>query len=382
MYDVVVVGQGFTGLLSAIIAKKHHKKVALVANGTGKLLQSTGVMDLVPGSNKNFDEWLAFLKLEKFPVRESVKQFKEIIESLNFPYNGEVDRLVPIVTASGHIKMTALYPETITPIPNKGNIVIVGFNEIVDFQPEFLKWNLQKVRPDLNIYTMKISLGKQSQRTLTQLDAARILDEKDWRAYCLNQIKKQTVAQNLDNINLFIMPSCLGLKNWQEVFNQFQSELQTKVTEAPGLPPNTTSVRLYEVLRKEAVKLGVRFYLDTEVRGCTINCGKLTDLTVHTSNRSSKIASRHTIIATGGILGGGLEVTGDGLKETALQLEVDQTGVYRQLPENVYPVGGALGTAVTLNGIPGGIYSIFSCFEAISQINIFELERGLPLCMS
>jgi glycerol-3-phosphate dehydrogenase subunit B len=382
MYDVVVVGQGLTGLLSAILAKQHHKKVALVANGTGKLLQSTGVMDLVPGSNKEFDEWVAFFKLENIPVRESVKKFKQLIANLNYPYNGDVDCLVPIVTANGHIKMTALYPKTIKPIPNKGNIVIVGFNEIVDFQPEFLKGNLQKVRPDLNIHTMKITLGKQSQRTLTQLDVARILDEKDGRAYCLYQIKKEITTQKLDNIDLFIMPSCLGLKNWQAVYNQFESELHSKITEAPGMPPNTTAIRLYEVLRREALKLGVRFYLDTEVRGCTIDSGKLTDLTVHTSNRSSKIESRHTIIATGGILGGGLEVTPAGLLETTLQLEVDQTGAYRLLPSNVFPVGGALGTAVTQNGITGGVYSIISCFEAIMRINKSEMERGLLVCKS
>ncbi len=373
MYDVIVVGQGLTGLLSAIVAKKQNKKVALVAKGTGKMLQSTGLMDLVPGSNKDFSQWMELYGLsnrEKITVKDAINEFKRLTEKIGYQYVGDVDKLANIVTSSGHLKSTALYPKTITPIPEKGRVVIVGFTEIVDFQPEFLKGNLQKERPNLQIKTMSVSLGKDSQRTLTQLDAARVLDEKESREQILKQIKEKMKAESTEGVDLFIFPAALGVQQWEEVHTQFSSELKAKVTEAPGLPPNATAIRLHERLRKEAIKLGVRFYADTEVNGFSEK-GTINEITIKMSNRSAKLQSYHLLICTGGILGGGLEQTAKGLKETTLHLSVNKEGSYVDLPDHVYPVGASLGTNVIHYGITGGVYSIVS-----SYLTNFQMEQS------
>ncbi len=378
MYDVIVVGQGLTGLLSAIVARKQNKKVALVAKGTGKMLQSTGLMDLVPGSNKDFSQWMELYGLsnrEKITVKDAINEFKRLTEKIGYEYVGDVDKLANVVTSSGHLKSTALYPKTITPIPEKGRVVIVGFNEIVDFQPEFLKGNLQKVRPDLQIGTMSVRLDKNSQRTLTQLDAARALDEKDSREHILKQIKEKMKTKSTEGVDLFIFPAALGVQQWEEVHTQFCTELKAKVTEAPGLPPNATAIRLHERLRKEAIKLGVRFYADTEVNGFSKK-GTINEITIKMNNRSAKLQSDHLLICTGGILGGGLEQTAKGLKETTLQLSVNKEGAYVNLPNHVYPVGASLGTNVIHYGITGGIYSVVSSYLTNLQIERSDM-RGL-----
>lgn len=380
MYDVVVIGQGLTGMLAAIWAKEQGYRTALAAAGSGKILQSTGVMDLIPGSSEGFHEWLELHQLpaeEKLGVLEAVERFKALTERLFYSYKGDVENPIPIVTGAGYLKKTALYPETITPLPERGRIVVVGFQEISDFQPAYIKGNLQRARPELAINSIKISLGKHSQRTMTQLDAARLLDQKEIRSDCIYQIQRQMAEKNIPRPDLFIFPAALGIENWKETLKQFTVELGVKVTEAPGMPPNATAVRLNERLKKEAVRLGVRFYSDTSVVGCQIDGGIIKSLTVKTVNQLTELSGKQFVLATGGILGGGLEAVSDGIKETALRLETDKFGRVLHCPYNLHPVGRAFATAVTQNGITGGVFSVFSAHDAVCKISRLSVEEGV-----
>lgn len=365
MYDYIVVGQGFSGLLSAIWATEHGKKVALVAKGTGKILQSSGVMELYTKASEK--------SISKIRMEEAILQFKGLMKQLNYPYHGQAGKSIPIVTGAGYVKETNLYPETIKPLPEKGHVIIVGFHEIIDFQPDYIKGNLQIEKPELTIDTITVRLGKGSLRTMTQLDGARVLDFQDARTKVIAEIKQQLQKQNINTPDLFIFPASLGMRNWKEVISALCSELNSDVTEAPGMPPNATSIRLHEVLLKEAVKRGIRFYADTEVIGSHVDGDVLASLIIKSSAKAMELKAQQFIIATGGILGGGLEVTESGLKDHSLHIEVDTYGRYVNCPINVFPVGATQGTNMTENGITGGLYSILSSYESFIRLE----ERGM-----
>ncbi|MCM3766741.1 FAD-binding protein [Neobacillus niacini] len=380
MYDVVVVGQGLSGMLAAIWAKEQGFSTALTATGTGKIMQSTGVMDLIPGSSGGLEDWVHFFQIDGFrksQLSEAIDQFKALTNKLNYSYKGELDHPISIVTGSGHTKKTFLYPETISPLPDKGHVVIIGFEEIVDFQPTYVMKNLKRSCPALSVDAIKIQLGEHSQRTMSQLDAARLLDQKEIRSHCIKQIKEQMTNRNISQPNLFVFPASLGVENWKETTGQFSVELKAPVTEAPGMPPNTTAIRLNEKLKKEAVKLGVRFYADTTVVGCELEGDEVKSLKIKTSNQMTDLCGKHFILATGGILGGGLQVTSSGIKETALGLETDRTGALLHCPVNLYPVGASMGTQMTLNGITGGVFTIFSIREMIGKMDQKQMLGGI-----
>lgn len=370
MYDVVVVGQGLTGLLSAIWLREQGNQVALVSQGTGKILQSTGLMDVAPGMGEKENS----MAKESSAVAATEK-FKSLLNKLGNPYQGQLKKPVPIVTGSGYVKWTNLYPQTITPIPEKGRVIIVGFQEIADFRPIYVKGNLQKERPDLQIETMTVRLGSGSLRTMTQLDAARALEKEDVRLSVCKQIKREMAEQQIDVSQLFVFPASLGVNSWETVLQDLEESLGAAVTEAPGMPPNATAVRLYEALKKEAVRRGVRFYIDTQVQGCHVEQKRVKSLTIKTANRITELSGLNYIIASGGVLGGGLEVTSSGLKDQVLGLEVDEFGQYTDCPQNVFPAGACQGTNVTRYGITGGVFSLLSSYEVFS---IFEtlLARG------
>lgn len=368
MYDVVVIGQGLSGMLSAIWAREEGCRTALVTTGAGKIMQSTGVMDLIPGSDGNLNEWMGIYHLgswQQSRLNDAIWKFKTLMNRLGYPYKGEPQDLIPIVTGSGRIKHTALYPETISPVTEEGSAVVVGFNELTDFQPLFIRKNLQKERPLLSIDSIRIHLGKYSQRLMTQLDAARLLDQRDIRTDCIGQIKKQMAQKQIGRPDLFIFPASLGEDEWRETVGQFHSELGAKVTEAPGMPPNATAIRLNDRLKREAIRSGVRFYADTTVVGANMDGEEIKSLRIKTSGRVSNLSGKQFILATGGVLGGGFEITPEGIKESALHLETDSSGVMARFPVNLYPVGASRGVQMICHGIVGGAYTLLSTYEAV-----------------
>ena len=373
MYDYIVIGQGLTGMLSAIWARERGASVALISQGEGRIIQSTGVMDLIPGDRGNIIKMLEEYNInswDDFTIKNGIDKFKSLLNRLDYPYHGNIYNPVEIITGSGHLKSTGLYPETIQPIiqpiPEKGHIMIIGFREIADFQPKYIKGNLSKDRPELKISTMNISLGKRSLRTMTQLDAARMLEDQENRKYVLKQIKEQLKVQSAHSINLFVFPSALGILEWKVIIEELKEELQAPVTEAVGMPPNAAAIRLYEVLKKEMIRLGVRLYSNTQVIGSKVENDILKSIKIKNSI-SGELKAKKYVIAAGGIIGGGLEQTAKGLKEKVLGIEINQNGEYLSTIKNVYLVGASQGMHVIRNGITGGVFSILSSYTAIKQ---------------
>lgn len=356
MYDYIVIGQGLTGMLSAIWAREKGASVALVSLGEGRIIQSTGVMDPIH-QTQSWDEMM---------IKNGINTFKELLNRLDYPYHGNNDTPVEIITGSGHLKWTGLYPETIQPIPKQGHIAIIGFREIADFQPEYVKGNLSKDRPDLKINAINISLGKRTLRTMTQLDAARMLDDQEVRKYVLKQVKEKLRENAVQSLDLCVFPSSLGIQEWKKVMGEFQQELQAPVTEAVGMPPNATAIRLHEALKKEMTRLGVRIYFNTQVIGSHIEKNLLKSIRINNSTLEEMTAKKY-IMATGGILGGGFERTTEGLKEKVLGVEINQNGEYLSPIKNLYCIGASQGLHVIRNGITGGVYSILSSYTTIEK---------------
>ncbi|GEL08197.1 FAD-binding protein [Salisediminibacterium halotolerans] len=368
MYNTAVIGQGLTGLFAAILSAEKGGKTAVISNGAGKWLQSSGLFDFTPGFAGDYDSWSKQFGPAGSDPKKAVDAFLQLTKEVGYPYAGSFEQTVSVVTGSGHLKQTQLYPPTMRPIPDKGNFLVVGFEEVIDFQPAQAAGNLQRECPGCNVSELKVSLGERSSRGMSQTDAARLLDRNGVRQAVIASLKAALKDRDAEAPDVVVFPALLGMKNWAEAVNDFEEAFGCAVTEAPGLPPNAGALRLYQLLKKRAVRLGVRFYENTAVNGAKIQGNRVGSLGIEQGVRRQNLQAEHFIAATGGILGSGLIDTLDGFEETALQLEVDANGTIIEVPENLYPVGAAAGIDKTRCGITGGIYSLVSGYDAVDQI--------------
>ncbi|SER69983.1 FAD-binding protein [Salipaludibacillus aurantiacus] len=364
MYDIVVIGQGLAGLLTAIRAKENNNHVAVVSKGIGKIIQSTAFMDLLPGRSENLTDARAFFVNEQISdslLSEAADWFKALTGKLGLPYRGSIEKLTPVLTGAGFIKQTALYPHTVSKIPEEGDIIIAGIKEIIDFQPRYVKENLLTEYPGLSVSALSADLGLKAGRVLSQADVARQLDEASGRAALISALKKEMKKKNVKSCDMMVLPSCLGIKNSQLVMQELKEAFSCSVTEAPGLPPNAAAVRLYSALKKYAVNQGIRFIENKTTYSVEVKNDKVTDLFTEGTNEGIKL--KKLVIATGGIIGGGLELTTDGLRDTTINQPVNKDGTNKHKLRNVYYAGGTKKVPWTDTWIAGGIYTICTSYS-------------------
>lgn len=365
MYDVVIVGRGLAGLLTAIRAREENKRVAVIAEGTGKIIQSSGFMDLVPASTESLKHSYHLFQQKNISMEiidQSINWFKSLMIKLNIPYEGSVHQLSSVVTGAGYVKETALYPTTVRPLPEKGNILVVGLKGIIDFQPNYVKENLMKERPNLLVSALSVDFFDKSGRVLSQVDAARGMDNKQIRKNFIDILKKEMMKNHIPVPDLIIFPSCLGITNHKDVINDLELHIGP-VTEAPGLPPNAAAIRLNDALHQHAVKRGVRFHEDETAFGAKVVEGTVTEVFTGNHMKPQVTKLKQLIIASGGILGGGLDQRATELIDRTIAQPVKQDGSLLTPLNNVYYTGSSSQMPWSDSWIAGGVYTICSSYS-------------------
>jgi len=128
-------------------------------------------------------------------------------------------------------------------------------------------------------------------------------------------------AAGCDRIGL---PAVLGLTRHEEVLRAVEEGLGLPVFEIPTLPPSVPGVRLFEALRAQAARRGVRITIGSEIIEKVAQGDHVTAVGTEAAARVQRHSAGIFILATGGILGGGIVAGRDGaLREVALDLPIE-----------------------------------------------------------
>jgi glycerol-3-phosphate dehydrogenase subunit B len=118
-------------------------------------------------------------------------------------------------------------------------------------------------------------------------------------------------------------PAVLGLEQALDVNQDLQNRLGLPVFEIPTLPPSIPGIRLHNLLVKVVRKNGGRIYEGMQVTGAEAENGQVLRVWSQAAARPLAHAARNFVLATGGILGGGLITTWDDFtKELIFNLPV------------------------------------------------------------
>ena len=145
--DVVVIGNGLAGLVSALVSADQGKKVTLLSYGAGTFPLNSGLIDVLGYDDagktvKNPIEAIAsvadghpYKKIGVDTVKEALDYFKDIVKSEGMPYVGSADQQQWVVTGVGTMKPTCLAPESMqgNKCFNAGEVVLVGIKYLKDY---------------------------------------------------------------------------------------------------------------------------------------------------------------------------------------------------------------------------------------------------------
>jgi len=337
--DVVVIGAGLAGLVAGWQAAKQGERVRVISKGWGSLYWHTGCIDVLGRDGKHLvtsvlspaellPEFINDQPGHPYSLAgmdalvEAIEEIKELARRSGYPLRGSLERNWLLPTALGTTRQTCLAPETMIAgdLNQPGDILIVGFDQFLDFYPHLIADNLNE--QGFKVFHVSLNLDAlREQRFVTGRVLAELFEQAEFRSSVVEAMDTALKEHNPARIGF---PAVLGFQSALMVKGDLDERLGRPVFEIPTLPPSIPGIRLHSMLVKAIEQNGGRVVDGTQVISADVQDGTVKAVWSEAAARSKPHRARRYILATGGILGGGFQMEANGrLKELALDLKLE-----------------------------------------------------------
>ncbi len=343
--DLVVVGMGIAGMMAAYAAAQNGKNVTLLATGLGAISIASGCIDVL-GYIKNGEDLHivdnpleAFAKLpDMHPYniigRKSVENALNAVQKLCMAQdmalhcNKGKNTLVP--TIIGTLKPTYFYPAASdsAPLFAAKRVLVASVDAIRDCHPKLIVQQLKKYAAlkDVHFDTALLAshFGK-THRAVSALDVARYVDSPEGFAWI-----KSALTPLVQDYDAILIPPILGTilnTHTHSPWTKLQEALSCSLVEMISLPPGVGGYRLstafMQALRALQNKGRIRIIENATVCQAEVENGHCKALMVSAEGVTHRYEASNFILATGGILGGGIQTKPSKAYETIFGLEIE-----------------------------------------------------------
>jgi glycerol-3-phosphate dehydrogenase subunit B len=258
-------------------------------------------------------------------VVESLQAFQELCAAAGYPLHGSIERNWLLPSAVGAIRPTCLAPETMVAgdLSLGTPILVVGFEHFVDFYPELIAANLSYQGFPAEAVILHLP-ALAARRITTPTMFARLMEQPAFRTVLVDALQP-----HLGQAQRVGFPAVLGTTGRQAaaIRQELEERFGRPVFEIPGLPPSVPGIRLHHILKQAVEAAGGQVYEGLEVVGAEQeeggNAARITAVYTEAAARHRAHRFDHYILATGGILGGGITTNHDRqVRETIFNLPV------------------------------------------------------------
>jgi glycerol-3-phosphate dehydrogenase subunit B len=335
--EVLVLGAGLAGLTAAWQAGARGKKVRLNSKGWGATHWHAGCVDVLgywpadvekavenPGQTiaqlmeANPDHPYRRIGVEK--LSEALQALQALCAAAGYPLEGSLDKNWRLPSAVGTVRPTCLAPATMTSgdLNSKEPMLLVGFSHFVDFYPKLAADNLSRLGIPARHLTLDLPSLDQ-RHSSTGIILAQMMEQETFRAEVIEAIRP-----HIADAARIGFPAVLGQRQASAVHQALQKNLGRPVFEIPGLPPSVPGIRLHHILKDAIEQNGGRVFEGTEAVGSETENGRVTAVYTETAARNRAHRYQHYVLATGGILGGGITADHAGqVREVIFDLPLD-----------------------------------------------------------
>lgn len=326
MLDLIVIGAGPTGLMAAYTATRAGLKVKVIAKGLGALHWNAGTVDVLgyyPDEQTLVQQPLQTIRelvkarpdhpyalLDETELINALESLAALAGEMGLPYARQpggaalsVDaRNLLLPSPAGAARPAFLAPQAqwAGDLALSAPMLIVGFRGMRDFFPHLIADNLSKQGHSARAAFLPLGLIT-DRRDSNTVQLANSLDDPARRSRLAAELKK--LAGPGERIGL---PAIMGMTQHAAVMEELQATIGAPVLEIPTLPPSVPGIRLNTALRGELERRGVRVEVNMDITGFHAENGRITSVETMTSARPLSHRAGKFLLATGGILGGGI----------------------------------------------------------------------------
>ncbi|MDR3543745.1 MAG: FAD-binding protein [Desulfosporosinus sp.] len=320
MWDAIVVGGGLAGWIAGIRAVQRGKKVLLVTEGVGTLFYFSGIFD--------YGEVERLRHLPKHPYTlfdsQAIVQGQHFVQEI-CPDYVLTDTPQFAFAVLGTVRQGDLMPSSMA-LPDRqerGEFVLLAPEGLKDFFPEIVVANMAREFPGWQVTVKRIQVKALAEwtrlgKSVSSIDYANIWRTEEGQstlAHEIAEIKRQYSEAGRPQEKVFIvLPSLV-----REYFDasrtiSYRTEFSLPVLEMSSFVPSPHGRYLAEYLKHRFTDLGGELMIGA--RAVSLNAELVTaskvkscqGLIVHSMGKSLCLKGKKFILATGGLLGGGIKV--------------------------------------------------------------------------
>lgn len=326
--DVLVIGGGLAGATAALAANRAGATTRLVSHKQSTLRNASGLIDILgytsAGEGPVVDPFAA---IEELPTDHPYQRagtaaldaglslFDEVTRGY---VGGHTDSNALVPTCQGWVKPTARYPSSVAPglASTSQETLLVGFERLTDFDAEVAANNLTNsgmpgsIRGVTIEFPIELSADPKIHRFAHLLD-----DDEPVQGMGVRTALAEAVDDHLDGESRVGLPAVLGLDETATIRTELEEMLGVDVFEVPMGPPSIPGIRLetqlFDALDREGVLIETgNKVVDHEAHGDTVE-------SVLVDRHGSEIpyAADQFVLATGGLVGKGIDSDRDGVRE-------------------------------------------------------------------
>ncbi len=343
--DLLVIGSGLAGLTAALTAVKRGQNVCVLSDGMGSLSLSGGYIDLLgyDSLGQRLDNpWQGMQTLaQDHPysllgeenIQSALDETCESIAASGLKLCPVKDsagkpRNVLVPTIMGTLKPSYLVPEDYdaSALDKAQRILVIGVQGFRDCRPGLIIDQLRRYPGFGQRQYSQLHLPcpfNDAKRSLNSLDLARAVERPHGREWLLGALKDK--GQKFD---LILIPPICGDRASSTLRRELSATAGCAVIEMLAVPPGVGGLRLRDALIHALRNLDVEFVENARAISANVSDGLCQSLTIQATGREYQKKARAFVLATGGILAGGIEL-GEGTAKEAV------FGLNLPVPENV-----------------------------------------------
>jgi glycerol-3-phosphate dehydrogenase subunit B len=364
--DVLVIGGGLAGVTAALSAAREDVDVRLVSHKESTLRQASGLVDAlgyVPPTDAGSDDPTAtptagrtganddrpdpegpiadpFEAIERLPdshpyrvvgagaLRDGLELFDDVVEGYR---GGHTDRNALVPTFGGTVKPTARYPASAAAglASDRGSMLVVGVRSLSAFDARMVADRLSAAGVPFPVEGVEVEFAPsfRDDAAITRFARALDLNERVEGRHARAALS-DAVAEHLDAVadgaDRVGFPAFLGDDDPAAVRADLADRLGVEVFEVPMGPPSLPGLRLADRLYAALDDAGVRYET-----GVPVVDGELVDGTdrvesVLVDRKGTEVpyAAESVVLATGGLVGKGIDSDREGVREPVLGCHV------------------------------------------------------------
>jgi glycerol-3-phosphate dehydrogenase subunit B len=327
--DALILGCELDGLVAALRLLKQGRSVRIIAAGGGSLHYAPDGLHLLgyePGTGEAvvrdpyeavdaLDERHPLRLLGKARVRAAMRDFFDLSKDLGFEFRSNGRNMLAVSSAGQAVPVFAasLYQALFVDLEGR-TVAVLCFEGHRDFPSGVTVTELRRRQIDAHLLRIEDPCGSpDSMRLASYFDS-----HGDPRAYF------RSLRDRLpEDCTCALFPAVLGLDRHGEIMAAAEQALGLPCREIPTLPPSIPGMRLNRRLTMRVQKHGALLHLGAKAIGALARNGRC-EAVLDESGR--RFEAETFVIATGGVLMGGLEIDSHGLaRDPLFGLEVAQS---------------------------------------------------------